>query len=49
MYVCVCVYTSVWGREEGKQNTAEVELILRRTAVKNMGKVRWAWDVNHDT
>lgn len=40
MYVCVCVYASVWGREEGKQNMGEIKLILRRIAVQNMGKVR---------
>lgn len=49
MYVCVCVYASVWGREKGKQNMGEIKLILRKIAVKNMGKVRWAWGVNHDT
>ena len=43
MCVCVCVcacvrvFASVWGREEGKQNMGEINLILRRTAVKNMG------------
>ena len=53
--VCVCVRAhthtcaSVWGREEGKQNMGEINLILRRTAVTNMGKVRWAWGVNHGT
>ena len=51
--VCVCAHAhacaSVWGREEGKQNMGEINLILRRTAVTNMGKVRWAWGVNHGT
>ena len=47
--VCVCVCASVWGREEGKQNMEEMNLTLRMTAIKNMGKVRWAWGINHGT